>query len=49
MNCLEDWNSQMLICRSIHKKKANSENLGLGIDNPNSLFKIADDQVLGDG
>ncbi len=33
MNCLGDWNSQFLICRSI-SKKANFEKLGLGIDNP---------------
>ncbi len=33
-NCLEDWNPQFLICRSIYQKKANPEKLGLGIDNP---------------
>jgi hypothetical protein len=34
INCLEDWNAQFLTCRSIYRKKANSEKLGLGIDNP---------------
>jgi hypothetical protein len=50
-NCLEDWNSQFLICRSVYQKKANSEKLGLGIDNPcrKVFFKFTDEQVLGEG
>jgi ADP-heptose:LPS heptosyltransferase len=34
INCLEDWNPQFLISRSIYQKKANCEKLGLGIGNP---------------
>jgi hypothetical protein len=35
---LEDWNLQFLICRAINQNKANSEKLGLGIDNPYRMF-----------
>jgi hypothetical protein len=45
-------NPKFLICTSIYQKKANSEKLGLGIDNPCRIVlfvEFADEQVLGEG